>query len=105
MIARIWRGWTRASDADEYAEYVLKTGGTEYRATPGNRGAYILRRQQGDRTEFLTVSFWESMEAVERFAGKIPERAVFYPEDDRFLVERERTVSHYDLIRVPDEVP
>ena len=98
MIARIWRGWTKASDADEYLDYVLKTGAREYRETPGNRGAYVLRRQQGDRTEFLTLSFWDSLEAVKKFAGEEVARAVFYPEDDRFLVDRERTVSHFELI-------
>lgn len=98
MIARIWRGWTKSSDADEYVEYVRRTGTKEYLETPGNRGAYILRRQQGDRTEFLTLSFWDSLEAVKKFAGESVDRAVFYPEDDRFLVDRERTVSHYDVI-------
>jgi heme-degrading monooxygenase HmoA len=69
----------------------------EYRATPGNRGAWIMRRDDGDRTEFVTLSFWDSLEAVEAFAGEDVERAVFYPEDDRFLVDREVTVRHWQL--------
>ena len=69
----------------------------EYRTTPGNRGAWILRRRDGDRVEFVTLSFWESMEAVEAFAGEHAETAVFYPEDDRFLVKREQTVDHFEL--------
>lgn len=98
MIARIWRGWTRASDADAYVKYVLETGTKEYLETPGNRGAFILRRQQGDRTEFLTLSFWDSLESVKGFAGDEVERAVFYPEDDKYLLDREMTVSHFELI-------
>jgi heme-degrading monooxygenase HmoA len=95
MIARIWRGWTRASDADAYVEYVSETGLSEYRKTPGNRGAWILRRDDGDRTEFLTLSFWGSLEAIRGFAGDDIEQAVFYPEDDRYLVDRELQVTHY----------
>jgi len=102
MIARIWKGWTKSSDADRYLDYVLETGAKEYRTTAGNRGAYILRRQLGDRTEFLTLSFWDSMEAVKRFAGQDAERAVFYPEDDKFLIDRERTVTHFELIDASD---
>lgn len=98
MIARIWKGWTRTSDADEYTRYVLQTGMKEYRTTPGNRDAFLLRRRQGERTEFVTLSFWDSLDSVRNFAGDPVERAVFYPEDDRFLVDRETTVAHFDVV-------
>ena len=97
MIARIWRGWTAANDADAYVDYLESTGMREYRDTPGNRGAWILRRTDHDRTEFVTLSFWESMDAVRGFAGEDPERAVFYPEDDRFLVARGEAVTRFEL--------
>ena len=96
MIARTWRGWTRPQDADAYVAYLQETGIKEYRATPGNLGAYILRRAADDRTEFITLSLWESMEAVSGFAEN-PDVAVFYPEDDRFLVDRETSVLHFEL--------
>src|SRR3954454_10579087 len=102
MIARTWRGWTARADADEYVEYLRRTGIEEYRATPGNRAAYILRRNDGDRTEFVTLTFWDSMEAVAGFAGSDVEQAVFYPEDVRFLVERETTTSHYEVVETPE---
>jgi len=44
-------------------------------------------------------TLWESMEAIQAFAGDRPEVAVFYPEDDRYLVERDETVSHYEVAR------
>jgi heme-degrading monooxygenase HmoA len=69
VIARRWRGWTRAEDADAYLAYIRETGLREYRDTPGNRGAWILRRDDGDRVEFVTLSFWDSMDAVRAFAG------------------------------------
>ena len=97
MIARIWRGVVRREDADAYAVYIAETGFVDYAATEGNRGAWMLRRDDGDRTEFITFSLWESLEAIRGFAGDDIETAVYYPEDDRFLVERELTVKHYEV--------
>jgi heme-degrading monooxygenase HmoA len=97
LIARIWRGATRKTDASAYVDYVRETGLREYRATPGNQGAWVLWREVGDRAEFITLSFWESRDAIRGFAGDEIEHAVFYPEDDRFLVERELTVEHYEV--------
>ena len=51
MIGRTWRGWTRAEDADAYADYVAETGLAAYRSTAGNRGAWVLTRTDGDRAE------------------------------------------------------
>ena len=97
MIARIWRGAVRAQDAAAYAAYVQRTGIEGYRGTPGNRGAWLLRRIEGDRAEFIAVSFWESREAIEAFAGQDINTAVFYPDDDQFLIERDLTVNHYEV--------
>lgn len=98
MIVRTWRGATRAEDADAYLEYLHETGFTQYRATPGNRGVLALRRIHEGRAEFLLLTFWESESAIHRFAGDDIGRAVFYPEDDRFLVEREDRVRHFDVV-------
>jgi heme-degrading monooxygenase HmoA len=97
MIARIWRGVVRSADADEYGNYISETGFAAYATTPGNRGSWMLRRDDGDRTEFITFSLWESVEAVKGFAGEDYEAAVYYPEDERFLIEREDTVKHYEV--------
>jgi heme-degrading monooxygenase HmoA len=99
MIARLWRGTVRAEDADEYAAYVQRTGIEGYLQTPGNRGAWLLRRPDGDREEIVTLSFWDSVQAIEAFAGEDINRAVYYPEDDRYLLERDPNVLHY---QVPD---
>jgi heme-degrading monooxygenase HmoA len=98
VIARVWRGWTRAEDADRYVEYLQQTGLAAFRSTAGNEGSYVLRRTEGATTEFIVLSFWESDEAVQRFAGEDIDRAVFYPEDERFLVARDEHVTHYELI-------
>jgi heme-degrading monooxygenase HmoA len=97
IIARIWRGAVRPKDGDDYARYMQKTGLAEYRGTQGNLSATMLRRDLDDRTEFVMFSTWESMDAIKAFAGDDPERAVFFPEDDRFLIERDLTVAHYEV--------
>ncbi len=97
MITRIWRGWTRPEDTAAYADYILATGIAEYEATPGNRGTYLISRPDGDRTEFLTISFWDSYDAIVGFAGEDIDQAIFYPEDDRYLIDRETTVRHFNV--------
>jgi len=97
MIARIWRGAVRADDAAAYASYIQETGIEGYKKTPGNRGAWVLCRADGDRAEFITVSFWQSRQAIQGFAGPDIEKAVFYQDDDRFLVERDLTARHYEV--------
>jgi heme-degrading monooxygenase HmoA len=98
LIVRIWRGAVQAGDADAYVRYVQETGIDGYKRTPGNRGAWVMWAPDGDRAEIVTLSFWESWEAIKGFAGEDIGRAVFYPEDDRFLVDRDLTVRHYQVL-------
>jgi heme-degrading monooxygenase HmoA len=97
MIARIWKGAVRSRDGDSYADYMRETGIAGYVQTPGNRGAWMLRRDLDDSVEFVMFTLWDSIDAVKAFAGPDYETAVFYPEDDRFLVERDLTATHYDV--------
>ena len=100
MIARMWRGWVRTENRDTYVAYIEETGMAEYRRTAGNLGAHMLTRNLDDgRTEIVTLSFWESREVISGFAGDDISRAVFYPEDDRYLVDREVSVTHYEVVR------
>ena len=103
MIARIWSGAVRREDGDAYAAYIGETGLAGYRATPGNRGAWLLRRDVDDRTEFVAFTLWDSLDAIKAFAGDDPEIAVYYPEDDRYLVERDDKVRHYDVTTTEDQ--
>ena len=103
MIARTWHGVTQSSKADAYFAYLKESGLKEYRETPGNRGITVLRRTEGDRAHFLLISFWDSLEAIRRFAGPNLDRAVYYPKDKEFLLEFEPTVSHYEVLASPDE--
>jgi heme-degrading monooxygenase HmoA len=98
MIARTWKGTVRRADAEEYANYIRETGFAEYGQTPGNRGAWMLRRDEGGRTEFMTLSLWESEDAIRAFAGDDIDAAVLYPEDERYLIGGESTVTHYQVV-------
>ena len=103
MIARTWRGAVRREDADLYADYMQATGVAGYAATAGNRGVWMLRRDLGELTEFVMFTLWDSMDSVRGFAGDDPETAVFYPEDDRFLVERDLRSTHFEVhTHLPD---
>ena len=97
MIARIWHGTVARSDGDKYAQYMHHTGIAGYASTEGNRGVWMLRRDIDDQTEFVMFTLWDSMDAVKAFAGDRPEVAVYYPEDDRYLIERGEFVSHYEV--------
>ena len=101
MIARIWRGWTSREDAEAYVRYLEEIGAPDSLGTPGNRGFSVLHRPDGDREEFLTISLWDSLESIRAFAGEDIDQAVFYPEDDRYLVDRELTVTHFDYFECP----
>ena len=98
MILRRWRGAVRAEDAERYLIHQAETGVGDYRATPGNLGVLVLSRPLGDLVEVVTLSFWESMDAVRAFAGEDPEQARYYPGDDEFLVEKDARVEHHDVV-------
>jgi heme-degrading monooxygenase HmoA len=97
MIARTWQGAVRREDGDVYSDYLHETGVADYAATEGNRGVWMLRQDDGELTRFLMFTLWDSMEAVRRFAGDDAETGVFYPQDDRYLVERDHTASHWTV--------
>jgi heme-degrading monooxygenase HmoA len=101
MIARSWRGITREADKDTYFAYLQKTGLPDYANTKGNRGVWVLRRVRDGIAEFLLISLWDSYDAIRAFAGPDFEKAVYYPEDTKFLLELEPNVSHYEVLSAP----
>lgn len=97
MIFREWRGRVPAALADPYVSYVARTGLSEYRQTPGNRGAWILVDRAADPVTIVVLSAWESVEAIRGFAGDDIGRARYYPEDARYLLEMPERLRHYTL--------
>ena len=98
MIARVWSGAVRSTDADAYESYIRETGFAEYGRTPGNRGAWLLRRDDQGTTEFIALSLWDTRDAIRAFAGEDIEAAVFYPADERYLIDKAATrIAHYEV--------
>jgi heme-degrading monooxygenase HmoA len=103
VIVRIWHGRTARERADAYARFLEERAIPDYRSVAGNLGVQILRRDDGDVTHFLTVTRWQSEDAIRAFAGDEVLRAKYYPEDRDFLLEFEPEVTHYDVVAA--EIP
>ena len=88
----------KAEKADEYAAFLKARAVPDYKSVAGNKGVYLLRREDGEKTHFITLTFWESRAAIEKFAGKDIERAKYYDEDKQFLLEFEKNVVHYEIL-------
>ncbi len=97
MIARTWIGRTKRKHADAYLQVIRETGLTDIPKTTGNRGALLLRREDGDEAEFLLISLWDSFDSIRSFAGPDVSRARYYPEDDSFLLEKAENVIHFEV--------
>lgn len=97
MIARHWTGRVRAEDALDYANYVRRTGVAAHRATAGNLGSMVLVRIDEAEAEVVVISLWESLDAIRAFAGDDAETAVFFTEDERYLVSADKRVKHYEV--------
>jgi len=97
MITRIWHGATSATKSDEYLNLMRTIALPDYRSTPGNLGAYALRRIEGDTAHFLMVTFWESEAAIRAFVGDDISLAKYYDFDKHFLLELEPHSTHYEM--------
>lgn len=98
MIARIWHGVTETNRANDFLDYLNRTSVPSYRAVKGNRGVQILCRAEGERTHFLLITLWDSVEALKEFAGEDEEKARYYIGDADFLIELEPRAVHYEVI-------
>ena len=96
MITRIWHGRTKIQDADAYLEYIRSTGFEEYTSIPGNISAKILRKKEGDICHFYTITEWDAIESIKKFAGNDFEKAKYYEDDKNYLLEFEEKVNHYE---------
>jgi heme-degrading monooxygenase HmoA len=98
MIVRSWRGRAVTERAHVYAEHLVDTVVPKLKALPGFCGFALLRRTDGQETEFLVQTYWESMQAIEEFAGPTPEIAVVEPAARNVLKSFDTTVSHYEVV-------
>jgi len=102
-VLRMWKGRATAAKASEYIEHASEKVFPQIASIPGSRGAYLLRRPVGDGIELLVLTLWASMDAVSRFAGPDPEKAVVEPRARALLADFEEAVTHYDVVVSPGE--
>ena len=98
MIARVWHGVVPQDKAEEYLDYVNRTGVPGLSSTPGNLGVMVFRRVEQGKVHFVLTSFWQSYEAISEFAGPDIKLARYYPDDDKYLIELEPEVTHYEVV-------
>ena len=94
---RMWRGWADPARAGEYDRHYRSEVLSTLRDVPGFRGARLLRRDVDERTEFLSVTYFEDLDAVRAFAGEDYETAVVADEARRVLAGFDRHVVHYEV--------
>ncbi len=97
-LVRWWKGQAKPPQADEYVEHLRKNVFPELRAIAGHRGAYLLRRAVDGAVEFAVLTLWDSMEAIRKFAGAQPEKAVVAPQAQALLSRFDDFVSHYEVV-------
>jgi heme-degrading monooxygenase HmoA len=97
MIARIWHGAVPTHKSNEYLRLMREVAVPDYRSVPGNHEAFVLRQTNGEITDFIMLTFWDSKDAIAKFAGADIETAKYYKFDRDFLIELEPQVKHYEL--------
>jgi hypothetical protein len=99
MISRIWHGWTAPANADAYEELLRSEifVGIQNREIGGYRGIHLLRRDVGDEVEFVTIMWFDSIEAVRAFAGEDYEVAVVPPKARALLSRFDAGSQHYQV--------
>ena len=96
-IMRLWHGKVPIEKADEYEKFMISIAVPDYSSVPGLLKLYFQRKNEKTIAHFLLITIWDSIEAVMNFAGDNPEIAKYYPEDDNFLLEKEKYVSMYEV--------
>jgi len=102
MVLRMWSGRATVEKSGEYVEHATQKVFPALRAIEGHRGAYLLRRAVDGAVEFVVLTLWDSMEAVRRFAGVKPEKAVVEPEARAVLTAFDESVTHFEVVHPAD---
>ena len=97
MIARIWKGKTKAEHAAAYVQLMKDRAVPDYSNTPGFIKLTFLKRVDQEIAYFELITFWESLEVIQNFAGEDYEKAKYYPEDQNYLLDFPEKVVHYEV--------
>lgn len=101
MIARLWHGWTKPENAEAYENLLRTQILPGIHRVIGYKGAWLMRLEAGSETEFITLTFWESWDAVREFAGASQTHSVVPEEAQRLLCRFDDKAVHYDGTWVP----
>jgi heme-degrading monooxygenase HmoA len=98
VIARLWHGWTAPENADAYEHFLRTKMFPSIHRVQGYLGADLLRRADGEEIAFVTITRFESLDAVRAFAGDAYEQAVVEPEARRLLSRFDQRSEHYEVV-------
>ena len=98
MIARVWEGLVPTGKADAYGDYLAGFGVEDYKRVPGNLGVNLLRRDDGEVSHFLFISYWTTRAALEAYAGPAIDKPNYYAYDLECLLDPSDTVRHYEIV-------
>lgn len=98
MISRQWRGLAKPTHGDLYVEHLREETFPALRSIPGFVDASILKREVDGGVEFLIVTRWSSMEAIEAFAGRDRDLAVVPKNVHEMMIDYDRSVRHYEVL-------
>ena len=96
-IMRLWHGEVAIEKADEYEKFMIDRAALDYGSVEGLIKLYFQRKDEEKKAHFLLVTLWDSINSVKKFTGDNLELAKYYPEDDDFLLEKEKYVSMYKV--------
>jgi heme-degrading monooxygenase HmoA len=97
VIARIWHGYTKPEHADSYEAMLKPELLPGISKVKGYRSSYLLRRDQGDEVEFITIMLWDSIDAIRAFAGQDYETSVIPEERRKYLSRHDAKAAHYEI--------
>ena len=98
MIARVWHGSTKPENADKYEAMLTPELLPGISKVPGFRGSYFLRRDAGEEVEFITIIFWESLDALRFLTGPDYETAMIPEDRRRYLARCDAKAAHYEVV-------
>lgn len=97
MIARIWKGCTKPEHFEEYTTFMIDRAIPDYKSTEGFVKLTFLRRRDEGFAYFELITFWQDMEVIKNFAGSDYQKAKYYPEDEKYLIDFPERVIHYEV--------
>jgi len=93
----MWHGKTSSEYFEEYSTFIKERAIPDYQKTKGFVRLSFLRRLEGDVAHFQLLTYWENLEVIKGFAGDEYELAKYYPQDEKYLLEFEKRVVHYEV--------